>query len=147
MKFSLTLAVFLALGVLLNAQGGGASGVIQIDHDKVATAISKGGNLVTAPDLLVLGSHREGKGNVEIHTKETDVFYVIEGEGSILIGGTALDQKETRPGQLTGSDIKGGQTYHLTKGDVLVIPAGVPHWVKDVPGGVFNYFVVKVIKQ
>ena len=49
------------------------------------------------------------------------------------------------PGQWLGSDMTGGQTHHVTKGDVFVIPAGIPHWFKDVPRSV-SYFVVKVLK-
>jgi hypothetical protein len=58
-----------------------------------------------------------------------------------MVGG-----RVTTPGQLMGSDIKGGQTHHLSKGDVIVIPARTPHWFKEVPQSV-SYYVVKVLKQ
>ena len=51
---------------------------------------------------------------------------------------------DTKPGQHLGNGIKGGQTHMLKKGDVLVIPAGTPHWFKDVPHTV-SYYVVKVL--
>ena len=57
-----------------------------------------------------------------------------------MIGG-----KNTKAGQWLGTDIQGGESRHLSKGDVIVIPAGVPHWFKEVPKSV-SYFVVKVIK-
>jgi len=57
-----------------------------------------------------------------------------------MIGG-----KTTGPNQVRGSDIQGGQAHHLTKGDVISIPAGTPHWFKEVPKSV-SYFTVKVIK-
>ncbi|MFN7923227.1 MAG: cupin domain-containing protein [Bryobacteraceae bacterium] len=117
-----------------------------IGHDKVATALAKGGSLVTAPDLLVSGSHREKGGQVEVHDKETDVFYITDGEATFVTGGTMVGGKQTKPGQHLGTDIKGGTTHHLTKGDVMVIPAGTPHWFKEVPKSV-SYYVVKVLKQ
>jgi len=49
------------------------------------------------------------------------------------------------PGQWQGADITGGETHRIAKGDVFVIPAGVPHWFKEVPKSV-SYFVVKVLK-
>ena len=52
---------------------------------------------------------------------------------------------QAKPGQLLGSDIEGGQTNHLSKGDVIVVPAGTPHWFKEVPQFV-SYYVVKVLK-
>ena len=58
-----------------------------------------------------------------------------------MVGG-----KVTSPGQWLGTDIQGGQVRQLTKGDVIVIPAGIPHWFKEVPRSV-SYFVVKVLKQ
>ena len=116
-----------------------------VGHDKVATALQKGGPLVNAPDLLVSGSHRDKAGQVEVHDKETDVIYMVEGEATFVTGGTGVDMKSNRPGQWLGSDIKGGETHHLTKGDVIVVPAGVPHWFKEVPNSV-SYYVVKVLK-
>src|SRR6266481_6406240 len=123
-----------------------ASGVTYVGHDKVAAALNKGGPLVTAPDLLVSGSHRDKAGQVEVHEKETDVIYVVDGTATFVTGGTMVGGKTTKPGQLMGSDIKGGQTHHLSKGDVIVVPAGIPHWFKEVPQSV-SYYVVKVLKQ
>jgi quercetin dioxygenase-like cupin family protein len=53
--------------------------------------------------------------------------------------------KNTGPSQYRGTGIKGGQTHQLKKGDVLVIPAGTPHWFKEAPQPV-SYYVVKVLK-
>jgi quercetin dioxygenase-like cupin family protein len=81
-----------------------------------------------------------------VHDKETDVIYVVDGTATFVTGGTMVGGKMTTPGQLMGSDIKGGQTHHLSKGDVIVIPARTPHWFKEVPQSV-SYYVVKVLKQ
>jgi quercetin dioxygenase-like cupin family protein len=51
----------------------------------------------------------------------------------------------TKAGQWLGTNIQGGETRHLTKGDIITIPAGTPHWFKEVPSSV-NYYVVKVLK-
>jgi len=138
--------VLMALALLTAAVSLNAASVTYVDHDKVAAALGKGGPLVTAPDLLVQGSHRDKAGQVEVHEKETDVIHVIDGEATFVTGGTMIGGKSTKAGQMMGSDIKGGQTHHLTKGDVIVVPAGTPHWFKEVPNSV-SYFVVKVLKQ
>jgi len=62
-----------------------------------------------------------------------------------VTGGTMVGGKVTRPGQWLGTDIQGGESHQLAKGDVIVIPAGVPHWFKAIPGTI-SYYVVKVIK-
>ena len=144
MKLWLVVASLLTIGVLAGAQSDSSAG-IHVDPAKVAAALAKGGSLVTRPDLLVSGSHREAAGQVEVHDKETDVLYVTDGEATFVFGGKMVGGKVTRPGQWLGSDITGGQTNHLVKGDVFVIPAGVPHWFKEVPKSV-SYFVVKVLK-
>jgi len=144
MKILLVLTALLATATLLTAAD--ASGVTYVGHDKVAAALSKGGPLVSAPDLTVSGSHRDKAGQVEVHDKETDVIHVIDGEATFVTGGSMVGGKTTKPGQSMGTDIKGGQTHHLTKGDVIVVPAGTPHWFKEVPHSV-SYYVVKVLKQ
>ena len=144
MKVLLALTILLTMAVLLTAAAGSGS-VTYVSQDKVAAALANGGPLVTAPDLLVSGSHRAKGGQVEVHDKETDVFYVTDGEATFVTGGKMVGGKVTKPGQYLGSDIQGGQTHHLSKGDVIVIPAGTPHWFKEVPHSV-SYYVVKVLK-
>ncbi len=49
----------------------------------------------------------------------------------------------TAPDEIRGSNIDGGETRTLTRGDVIVVPKGTPHWFKEVAGPVL-YYVVKV---
>ena len=79
------------------------------------------------------------------HTRQDELVYILEGEATFVFGGTMVGGKTTRPDQWLGTDITGGETHHIAKGDVFVIPAGVPHWFKEVPKSI-SYFVVKVIK-
>jgi hypothetical protein len=136
----LIFAVLITLAV-----ASAANTVAFVDHEKVAAALAKSAPLVTSPDYIVSGSHRNGKGQVELHEKETDVIYVVDGEATFVTGGTMVGGKNTTPGQMLGSDITGGESHHLTKGDVIVVPAGTPHWFKEVPASI-SYFVVKVVK-
>ncbi len=122
-----------------------ADSVTFVDHEKVSNALNKGGSLVTAPDLLVSGSHRDKAGQVEVHDKETDVIYVTDGEATLVTGGKMIGGKQTKAGQYLGTEIQGGDTRHLAKGDVVVIPAGTPHWFKEVPSSI-SYYVVKVLE-
>src|SRR6266481_8721793 len=107
MKILLVLTALSRITVLLAAPDR-PSGVTYVDHEKVAAALSKGGPLVTAPDLLVSGSYRDKAGQVEVHDKETDVIYVVEGEATFVTGGTAVGLRQTKAGQSMGTDIKDG---------------------------------------
>src|SRR6266446_866842 len=93
MKILLVLAALLTTVTLLTAAD--APGVTYVGHDKVAAALSKGGPLVSAPDLTVSGSHRDKTGQVEVHDKETDVIPVIDGEATFVTGGTMVGGKTT----------------------------------------------------
>ncbi len=144
MKIWLALfAVLTASGLLMDATG--APEVTFVGHEKVGAALANGGTLVTAKDLLVMGAHRSAAGEAEMHEKETDVFYIVEGEATFITGGKMIDGKLIKPGQWRGTGIQGGEVHHLSKGDVIVIPAGIPHWYKEVPHSV-TYYVVKVLK-
>ena len=130
--------------VIALAAAYGADTVTYVGHDKVAAALDKGGPLVSAPDLLVSGSHRDKAGQVEVHDKETDVIYVVDGTATFVTGGTMVGGKVTKPGQHMGSDIQGGQAHHLSKGDVIVVPAGTPHWFKEIPTNTIAYYAVNL---
>ncbi len=119
--------------------------VTYVDQAKVAAAFSAGGRLGGGPDFAASGARRTGPGQVEVHDKETDIFYIVEGEATFVTGGTMIGGKLARPDQWLGTDIQGGQVHQLKKGDFITIPAGTPHWFKEVPK-VVNYYMVKVVK-
>jgi mannose-6-phosphate isomerase-like protein (cupin superfamily) len=141
MKYRVTLILLLAAPIFI-----GADTATYVDHDKVADALAKGGSLASTKEYTVSGAHRTGPGQVEVHEKETDILYITDGEATFVTGGTMVGGKMSKAGQWLGSDITGGQARHLVKGDVVTIPAGMPHWFKEVPKSV-SYFVVKVLKE
>jgi mannose-6-phosphate isomerase-like protein (cupin superfamily) len=120
-----------------------ASGVIHLDHNKVAAVFAQGGSLVATNNFKVMALRRNEPGEVEIHERDTDIFYVLEGSATFVTGGTAIEPRATGPGETRAKSIAGGEERPLMKGDVLVIPNGVPHWFKEVRGP-FLYYVVKV---
>jgi mannose-6-phosphate isomerase-like protein (cupin superfamily) len=139
--------VLLAASILCGVRLLAADGPVYIDSQRVLDNFGKqGGNpLIPGEAYRVQTDRRTANGNSEIHEKETDIFYIMDGSATIVVGGTAVDPKPTRPGQMTAKDIANGQTYNLKKGDVLVIPAGQPHWFKQV-NGFINYLTVKSVK-
>ena len=137
--------VLVVASSLLGAVPPPSPPVTHVDANVVAEALSHGGPLGTTEDYKVSGNFRNKPGEVEVHDHETDIFYMTAGEATIITGGTVVGARVTEPGQTRGSDIKGGQSHHVVKGDVMTIPAGTPHWFKEVSSPV-SYFVVKVIK-
>jgi hypothetical protein len=114
-----------------------------IGHDEVSGAFARGKPLIEVGDYKIHASRREGPGLAEIHTRDTDIAYILEGSATLVTGGKVIDAKSTGPEELRGSSIVDGDSRVLTAGDVVVIPNGVPHWFKEVQAP-FLYYVVKV---
>ncbi len=94
-------------------------------------------------NYMVHSSRREGPGMVEVHTKDTDILYVLKGTATVVTGGTMIDGKTIAADEIRGREINGGETRKLVPGDAMIIPNGVPHWFKEVQAP-FLYYVVKV---
>jgi mannose-6-phosphate isomerase-like protein (cupin superfamily) len=119
--------------------------VTYVPASTVTAALKEGTRIAAGSDFIALGARRTGPGQVEVHEKETDTFYVLEGEATFVTGGKMVGGKISRPNQWLGTSIDGGTTHHLKKGDFISVPAGTPHWFKNVPASI-SYYVVKVVK-
>ena len=113
-----------------------------IASKNVSAAFVKGMPLLETVGYKVHASRRVDPGQAEIHTLDTDVVYVVDGSATLVTGGKAIDAKEIAPNEIRGSRVEGGQEHHITKGDVIVIPNGVPHQFTAVTGEL-HYFVCK----
>jgi glc operon protein GlcG len=131
------------------AQLGGPHSSMAVTYfpkDTVAAAFAKGAPLMETEGYKVHASRREAPGMAEVHLRETDVIYVLEGTATFVTGGTVVDGRPTAPGEIRGTAIRDGETYRLSKGDVVIVPERLPHWFTEVSSP-FLYFVVKPISQ
>ena len=90
-------------------------------------------------------SHRETNGRVEVHQTKADVLVIQSGEADLVTGGEILGLVKTAENELQGSSIRGGVRHHVSAGDVVHIPVGVPHQFFLPPGTQITYLVVKVV--
>jgi mannose-6-phosphate isomerase-like protein (cupin superfamily) len=91
--------------------------------------------------------HREVNGRVEVHQTKADVMVVQSGAATLETGGEVVDPVTTGPNEIQGSSIQGGVKRELAPGDVIEIPAGVPHQFFVAPGTQITYLIVKVVKK
>ena len=89
---------------------------------------------------------RDTSGVNERHEEFADIFVVQRGRARLLHGGTADGERATAPGEWRGGTIRNGTESEIAPGDIVVIPAGVPHQLLVQPGESFYYFVFKVAK-
>jgi glc operon protein GlcG len=113
-----------------------------IESKNVLAAFAKGMPLLETGGYKVHASRRAEPGQAEIHALDTDVIYVVDGSATLVTGGKAIDARTTAPNEIRGSRIEGGEAHHISKGDAIVIPNGVPHQFTLVSGEL-HYFVCK----
>ena len=95
----------------------------------------------------------KAKQGAVFHDQVSEMYYILEGSGTIVTGGTLVDPKrraaeepvvkEINGPSVGGSAIQGGESRRIGSGDVLIIPAGVPHWFSSVDGEI-KYIMFRV---
>src|ERR1700682_3394588 len=101
-------------------------------------------SLGTSGNHMIGSSHREGAGSAELHETQTDILIVDGGEATLIVGGTMVGPKTVKPHEVRGPSIDGGETKQLGLGDIVHIPANIPHQLKIKSGTKFTYTVIKV---
>lgn len=109
---------------------------------QVSAAFAKGRPLVETGGYKIHASRREGPGQAEVHVKDVDIIYVLDGTATVVTGGAVVDGQATGAEEIRGAAIRGGTVQRLAKGDVLIVPNGVPHQFTEVAAP-FLYYVVK----
>jgi mannose-6-phosphate isomerase-like protein (cupin superfamily) len=72
--------------------------------------------------------------NASIHDKEAELFYVVDGGGTIVTGGKLTNASRQNADNSTGSGIEGGTSKKIAKGDFILVPEGTPHWFSAIDG-------------
>ena len=141
---SRTIVVVLAASVTLAVPAATAQNpVTYIPGDETRAAFARGRPLTETDLYKVHASRRDAPGEAEQHARDTDIFYVLDGTATIVTGGTIAGGRTVAAGEVRCPRIEGGTARTLAKGDVIVIPGGVPHWFSGV-NAPFLYYVVKV---
>jgi len=87
------------------------------------------------------------------HDKVSEVYSVTEGSGTFVTGGSLVNPQKREASSDTvkmlsgpgfaGAGIRGGMSRRLSKGDMVIIPAGTPHGFTDVQEDI-TYTIVRV---
>ena len=88
---------------------------------------------VKSSDRYQINVVRRGKAAGAIaHANGTELHHIMEGSGTLVTGGVIV--RQTAEGGT--AVIQGGESRHVVKGDVILIPENTPHWYKDVDGSI-----------
>jgi len=99
-------------------------------------------------ELRVAVQHENNKTGAaaELHDASDDVYYVLEGSATLVLGGTLDAPKEIEPGEWRSSKIIDGKTFEITKGDLVVVPRGTPHQ-RSTANKDFTMILIKVYED
>ncbi|MEP6691666.1 MAG: AraC family ligand binding domain-containing protein [Gemmatimonadaceae bacterium] len=132
----------------------GATSTTPADYFSASALAALGDELLAAGVISrTLGDHgryryvlvcRARTAAPEQHTRWTDVMMVQGGSATLITGGALADASEPAEGELSGREIIGGDSRRVSAGDLVVIPAGVPHQVQLGDGESVRYLTIKV---
>jgi mannose-6-phosphate isomerase-like protein (cupin superfamily) len=77
--------------------------------------------------------YRAGVGPAATHMKEAEMFYVVDGGGTLVTGGKLANEKVTGD-NASGTAIEGGESKKIAKGDFVIVPENTPHWFSAIDG-------------
>ncbi|HEY6186289.1 MAG TPA: cupin domain-containing protein [Pyrinomonadaceae bacterium] len=83
----------------------------------------------------------------ELHDASDDVYYVLEGAATLTLGGKLDAPHEAEPGEWRSPRIVGGQTFEITRGDLIVVPRGTPHQRTTIAGKEFSMILIKIFAE
>src|SRR5215469_8046675 len=96
------------------------------------------------PHHYTMLAFRNRSGGGEVHQNYADVFFILDGHATLVTGGEVIEPRSTGPGETLGTSVKGGSRQELKAGDVVHIPASMPHQMVLGEQDTVTYFVIKV---
>ena len=155
----------LFLALFLAAQTNIPTSATDVPHDQIAATLKKAAmtdQQVRVVDMgrynIAIGiAHRVERGRPQgsvSHDQIAEVYYITEGSGTLVTGGTMVDERRAAPDSAIykvvngptslGSGLKGGTSRKVTAGDVVVIPPKVGHWFSAMEGDHLDYLIIRV---
>lgn len=103
--------------------------------------------LADYPHHYTMLAFRTRTGEAEVHRKFADIFVVFQGHATLITGGNLVSPREEESEEPRGKSVEGGAEQKIKPGDIVHIPAGVPHQIVVSYGDKLFYFVTKVQEQ
>ncbi len=87
---------------------------------------------------------REGYTQPEIHQLKWDIYVVLEGSGTVLMGGQRTGWVDGRPAEEQRPALTGAEAFPVTKGDIIHVPARVWHQLLLAEGQSMPYALINI---
>jgi mannose-6-phosphate isomerase-like protein (cupin superfamily) len=130
-----------ALGIIHRGPTGAARGAAPAAGGRGGAAAA--GRGAAAPAPTPCGQQLEslppgGTPGLIFHENQTEGYLVVSGGGTLMTGGYIVNGRRSLSPDLNGPTCGGGSTYGditkrvVSEGDIIIIPAGVPHGWTDI---------------
>jgi mannose-6-phosphate isomerase-like protein (cupin superfamily) len=156
----LSFVVLLTVTVVAQRGGGQNQPAPSITETKIVTAAevaalvagtpkdrNGNANMIRLTPYNVNMEHRIMNQAASVHETEAELFYVIDGAGTLVTGGKLIEERRTNPENLTGTGIEGGVSKRVAKGDWILVPAGQPHQYPAVEAGGLTLMALHLPKK
>jgi mannose-6-phosphate isomerase-like protein (cupin superfamily) len=145
--FEITMVVVLSAASLLAQQPGPAIPMKDFASSADVAALiaqakseHKDGQPLLLKPILTLApinanlEYRTAVAPAAVHETEAEIFYVIDGSGTMVTGGQLIGEKRLNAENLNGTGVTNGSSRRVAKGDFIIVPQGVPHWFSKIDG-------------
>jgi mannose-6-phosphate isomerase-like protein (cupin superfamily) len=154
----LTIGMMMSLGQWALAQDAGSGAAASPDQYSPADLMAMEKQLGQKTDASGLATEtlkrystdytmlafRNQSGKAELHEKFADFYVVVSGQATLVSGGHIVNGAPTTPGEVRGDSVQDGKEMKLKKGDIVHVPANIPHQLVLAKGDTFQYFIIKV---
>ena len=133
---ALSLIVLFTLSIAAQRGGQPQPSITQttvVTAAEVETRTGNGNLIRLAPYNVNMELRKMGQA-ASVHETEAELFFVIDGAGTLVTGGKLIEERRTNAENLSGTGIEGGVTKRVSKGDWILVPAGEPHQFPAVEG-------------
>ena len=134
---ALSLIVLFTLSIAAQRGGQPQPSITQttvVTAAEVETRTGNGNLIRLAPYNVNMELRKMGQA-ASVHETEAELFFVIDGAGTLVTGGKLIEERRTNAENLSGTGIEGGVTKRVSKGDWILVPAGEPHQFPAVEAG------------
>jgi len=125
---------------------GDAQNRMLSDDAEVADRVGVSKNIITpdqamAPGQVVLRAgllhhvaveYRRSSTPPMLHTRMAELFYVVDGEADLILGGTLTNPTCRNSSNLAGDGVAGGVTHHVKKGTYVLVPENTAHYFTNI---------------
>jgi mannose-6-phosphate isomerase-like protein (cupin superfamily) len=116
------------------SSGEVAAFIVRAKRERKADQVVFSQKLLSLAPYNASLEYRAIAGTASVHEREAEIFYIVEGTGTLVTGGKLVNETRKDSTNLAGTAIEGGVSQTVSKGDFVIVPENTPHWFSAING-------------